>query len=208
MEDGKQPPVNNDNTFAGFDLTNVNLIQEQEKEASAKSKVPAAKKPQDIIPEELYSWLSGEGEMPQSLRQLGDDISSKMNWFIVVTVLKQYQRIPQLFDYITQAETQLYAENDFNGDAEGNVDIDTIRDKYGKATAELEKVLEFARKFTLQNKEVLGGSQQSEQDKDLLDKIKRLNPSAVQKIISIIEKEDLEPEPDAMLNKEQQKGSE
>lgn len=139
-----------------------------------------------LIPTDILKWLQGESEQPEEIRKLGDDITSKLNWFIVFVVLSQYSRIPQMFKYLAKAEAALYTDKDF----EGEINVTTIYEKYTKVTGELEKVLEFARKFTLQNRDILKGSGVSEDDRQLLDKIKRLKTEEVTQIIAILEKSD------------------
>ncbi len=139
----------------------------------------------NIIPEDLMKWLKGEGEYPVEIKKLGDDVVSKINWFITYVVLAQYQRLPQLFAYIQALETKRF-------DAEALKDVtvldeDDIKHKYKDATTELFKILEFSRMFTHQNKDLLTSGGISEDERRLLEKIKACEPETIAKVIEMID---------------------
>ena len=138
-----------------------------------------------LIPQEILNWIKGEAEQPHEIRKLGDDIAAKLNWYIVYVVLAQYSRIPNLFNFLQKAEAHIYdSELEFK---EGeNINIKDLQVKYAKAADETNNILEFARKFTLQNKDILAGSDLSPEDKMLLDRIRQLKPSQVSTVLEKI----------------------
>ena len=136
-----------------------------------------------VVPPEIFEWLAGDKEMPAEIRKLGDTINQKLNWFLVHSILAQYTRIPRMFAYMQKAEEVIYDMKDFEGD---NVDRDTVRKNYSRLTSDLESLLEFSRKFTVQNKDIIGVETNPE-DQVLLEKIKAMSPEMISKILKIVE---------------------
>ena len=170
----------------GLDLSSLELTEADiEAAEEASKKIEGSFDVEKIIPEEIFKWLHGETSQPEHIRKLGDDITSKLNWFIVFSILSQYARIPHLFRWLGKAEQKVFdLAEDFNtADIE---DAKILFDKYKKASTELESVLEFARKFTLQNRDVLKGHVVSSEDRSLLDKIKKLKPEEVEEVIELL----------------------
>jgi len=163
------------------DLTSFNA---EEFDTEGKNKKP--EEPVDfakIIPPEIFEWLSGQRpETPPEIRKLGDDILTKLNWFIVHIILAQYSRIPKLYAYLQKAEQKIYNISEIDDKS-----IKEIQFNYKEITSEVQELLEFARKFSVQNKEVLVGSELNPEDRALIDKIRQLPPSTIKKVLEIIE---------------------
>lgn len=135
-----------------------------------------------LFPKDILAWIKGEGGQPDEIRKLGEDITSKLNWYIVYVILGMYSRIPTMFTFMQKAEAQIYdSESEFASGKSINVKELTV--KYLNCASELNNVLEFARKFTLQNKDILAGSDLSDTDKILVDKIRQLKPEQVRMVL-------------------------
>lgn len=128
----------------------------------------------------IENWLSGRGEIPQDIRLLGEDVNKKMHNFLVFSILAQFQRIPALFEFVKQSEKQLYKSDEIE-----SMSVIELNDKYSRATTELDNVLEFSRKFLVQNKSQ--GDVGNKEDLVLLDKIKSLSVEKVKSVIDLIE---------------------
>lgn len=123
-----------------------------------------------LIGQQTLDWIRGDLEgKPVELKQLGDDFVQKMNWYIGCTILAQYARIPALFDTLNQVSGKLLNKNV----VEMTTDVDELTKIYGGVSREITQVMEFARRYVTQNKDLLADNSDFF-DRSLFEKIKSL----------------------------------
>ena len=134
----------------------------------------------DAVSEDVFKWLRGEAPIPQEIAQFGEDVATKMSWFIAYTQLTMFARIPALMKYMTWAESQLF------GTEPGRiVNLTEIHERYKLCSVQLMKILEFSRKFAHQYKDSLK-SNATEEEKLLLSKLKALSPEAKKLLLAAL----------------------
>ena len=143
----------------------------------------AAPHMKDVVPEEIFSWLRGESEIPKSIAQFGEDVASKFSWFIAYIQLSQLARLPTLVRFTAEAERRHFNPALLSD----GLDTTAIGARYKECTTQLMKLLEFTRRFSQQNKEVLK-STATEEERLLLSKIKDLSPEAREKMMELLKK--------------------
>lgn len=144
-----------------------------------------------FITDDVLKWLAGGVDQPESIRKMGDDLATKMNWFLALSVLSSYSRLPKLIAARKKLEDQLYSEESINDIMTSHIDdpaeLAALNDKVSK---EIGGVLEFARKFIVQNKDYLTNDS-TFFDRSLYEKIKAMPTDMVRDyltLFSIIEK--------------------
>jgi hypothetical protein len=99
---------------------------------------------------EVMEWVSGKGEKPQHVRQMGDDFPQKLNWYVAQAVLSQFERLPLLLKAQGKLADRVWED--------GTVDAVEPQDVYAaycNVSREIATVTELARKFVVQNREHL-----------------------------------------------------
>ena len=124
-----------------------------------------------LLGKETLDWVRGDLEgKPQEIKQMGDDFAQKLNWYVASTILAQYSRLPTLFNTLEGVSKDLFAQvgtEKFKEDPENLVKV------YNGLNREIGQVMEFARKFVVQNKDYLADNSNFF-DRTLFEKIKSL----------------------------------
>jgi len=139
--------------------------------------VPSSQKPSkggsgpSMVPDEIQKWLLGETAAPDTIRSLGTEITSKMNWAIALVLINQFARLPNLLQCVREAEQRLYSDNDMDA-----MTTEEIITRYKGALGASKEVLEFIRKFTIQNSELLSSITPSSEDESAIFQMLRSAP--------------------------------
>lgn len=136
-----------------------------------------------LIGKETLNWIKGDMEgKPQEIKQLGEDFAQKLNWYIGCTILAQYARIPSLFEALETVSEKLF-ENDT---LQNVTDTEELVDYYNSLSKEIMQVMEFARRFVVQNKDYLVDNSNFF-DRSLFEKIKSLPIDAVKDYLTLFQ---------------------
>jgi hypothetical protein len=134
-----------------------------------------------LIGESTIDWLTGEvGAKPLDIKKLGDDFAQKLNWYIGTVILTQYARIPVLLDSIKQVEAKIVA--DIPNLSEPKELVET----YKMLSGDVSSIMEFARKFVVQNKEHLSDNA-SFVDRQLFEKIKSMSVDEIRDYLTLFQ---------------------
>lgn len=138
-----------------------------------------------MIPKNIQEWLLGGGATPQSIRSLGNEVTTKMNWTIALILVQQFTRIPRLMHFVTESESALYDDIDFNA-----IETSEIKERYKSAMGTMNDALEFIRKFSIQNREALSSLTTGTEDESVILQLLRSAPvEKLQKIKKILQEE-------------------
>ncbi len=138
-----------------------------------------------MIPKTIQEWLLGGGKTPQSIRSLGNEVTTKMNWTIALILVQQFTRIPRLMQFVAEAESSLYEDVDFAA-----TETVEIKERYKAARNTMNEALEFIRKFSLQNREALSSLTSGTEDEAVILQLLRSAPvEKLQKIKRILQEE-------------------
>lgn len=136
-----------------------------------------------LIGQQTLDWVRGDLEgKPQEIKQLGEDFAQKLNWYIGCTILAQYARVPSLFDVLNKVSEKLFAQNV----VEIVNDPNDLMDLYNGTTKEIMNIMEFARKFVVQNKDYLADNSNFF-DRSLFEKIKSLPTELVRDYLTLFQ---------------------
>lgn len=136
-----------------------------------------------LIGKETLSWVAGDLEgKPQELKQLGDDFAQKLNWYVGCTILAQYARIPSLFEALETVSKKIFNPITL----ESTTDVEDLTRLYNGISKEITQVMEFARRFVVQNKDFLADNSNFF-DRSLFEKIKSLPTDTVRDYLTLFQ---------------------
>jgi len=108
------------------------------------------------IPTVVTEWLQGShSTAPDEVRDLMNNVTEKMNCFVALVISKRLTKVDTLVTFIEKCEESMYKLELIEDLALVDDDYDKIKKLHSHANARLTELLEFTRKFTLQNKEFL-----------------------------------------------------
>jgi hypothetical protein len=136
-----------------------------------------------LIGEQSLAWVRGDLEgKPVGIKQLGDDFTQKLNWYVGCTILAQYARIPALFDALGTVSETLFN----NVTLAEETDPVKLMEYYKNIQKEIMQIMEFARKFVIQNKDMLADNS-SFYDRSLFEKIKSMPMDQVRDYLTLFQ---------------------
>jgi hypothetical protein len=136
-----------------------------------------------LIGKETLNWVRGDLEgKPTEIKQLGEDFAQKLNWYVGCTILAQYARVPALFDVLNTVGDKLFAANIVDAVTDPN----DLVNMYTSMTKEIMGIMEFARKFVVQNKDYLADNSNFF-DRSLFEKIKSLPTDMVKDYLTLFQ---------------------
>lgn len=139
-----------------------------------------------VFSPEVMQWLAGGGEKPQDIRKL-DDVFPKLNMFLVLNQLKQFQRLPNLYAVQQRLEEKLYSKDSI--DALITKD-EGIISTYNDVKREIKNIAEQSRRFIVQNKDI-SQNDDSLLDRALYEKIRSMSAEQLKdylEFVSIVER--------------------
>lgn len=136
------------------------------------------------VPKDVLEWVQGIKPIPEPIKALGDDVATKINWFMMFLMIGDFGRIPTLFNYMKNAEKKLFDLKDFNADPP--LSNDEIQKKYNRALESFNGLIEYSRKFLTQNSSLLKGGGLSEEDALLLEVLKKMDKGTLEKVKALV----------------------
>lgn len=132
--------------------------------------------------QEVISWLKGDiQDPPAMMNKLKDDVLERITWFIVLTVIENLQIVNRELEYVRRADERLFAESTLDEFGDGR--LATRRKQALKSSMEL---LEYARKFLKQNKEVIEGAASPKSELHAL--MSSMTPEQLEVAVTIIKR--------------------
>jgi len=133
----------------------------------------------------MMKWLVGEMDTrPEEIKKLGDDLATKMNWYLAMSAISMLEGVPYLLRKKRLLEKALGPDIDIASDP------NEILKYHRSVSVELKEIMEYARRFIKENKDFLTDNSDFF-DRKLFEEIKSMGSELVKDYLtffSIIDK--------------------
>lgn len=130
------------------------------------------------LPKDVVAWLKGEqAEVPASIDKVSDQLERKINMSMALLVVNRLTSMNTMIKYQASVEASLLE------DADADIPFSVRMGYYQQFNKNISSFMDFARKFTQQNSEVLEKEQPVD---ELADLLRNVEPSLLRKLTEII----------------------
>lgn len=131
-------------------------------------------------PEEMLSWLMGSKKAaPTMVSEMMSDVSNKMAMYLAYTIVKRLSRLDKVFTYINKIEDRLF---DPKRDLSKVPEVE-LRKDYTDLSKMAESFMEYARKFAIQNRDLVSDPERDE----VASMLRSMQPEAVKRVKEVIQ---------------------